>query len=184
LYLDVCCGTGDSALALAREMCNNGLVVGLDFAEKMLRRMREKVSRAKASVAACRGDALRLPFRDGAFDAVTCGFGVRNLPDRAAGLSEMLRVTRPGGRIAIMEFVRPAKRALRGATMFYLRRVLPLVGRIVSGDEFNAYSYLRDSIMEFPTAEEFRREMLAAGCAEAACEVNRPGLVAFFTGTK
>jgi len=186
LALDVCCGTGDSALALAREMCNNGLVVGVDFAEKMLRRMRKKIARRKAAarVAVCMGDAMRLPFRDGAFDAVTCGFGIRNLPDRMPALREMLRVTRPGGRIAIMEFVRPPEGAMRGGTMFYLRRVLPVIGRIFSGDEFNAYSYLPDSIMKFPTAEEFRREMLEAGCAEAAYELNVPGPVTFFAGTK
>jgi len=186
LALDVCCGTGDSALALAREMCNNGLVVGLDFAENMLRRMRKKIARRKAAarVAACQGDAMRLPFGDGVFDAVTCGFGIRNLPDRMPALREMLRVTRPGGRIAIMEFVRPAEGAMGRGTMFYLRRVSPLIGRIFSGDEFNAYRYLPDSIMKFPTAEEFRREMLAAGCAGAAYDVNRAGLVTFFTGTK
>jgi demethylmenaquinone methyltransferase/2-methoxy-6-polyprenyl-1,4-benzoquinol methylase len=186
LVLDVCCGTGDSALALAREMCNNGLVVGLDFAEKMLRRMRKKIARrnAAARVAACMGDAMRLPFRDSVFDAVTSGFGIRNLPERAPALREMLRVTRPGGRIAIMEFVRPAEGAISRGTMFYMRRILPIIGRIFSGDEFNAYSYLPDSIMKFPTAEEFRREMLDAGCAEAAYELNVPGPVTFFTGTK
>jgi demethylmenaquinone methyltransferase/2-methoxy-6-polyprenyl-1,4-benzoquinol methylase len=205
LVLDVCCGTGDSAVAVAKLMDENALVVGLDFAEQMLRRMQRKTARCKgvrrhgevpprdfgrgltpgaSKIAAVQGDAHRLPFRAGAFDAVTCAFGVRNLSDRPTALREMLRVTRRGGAIAILEFVRPASGVMRGPAMFYLRRILPILGRIFSGDEYNAYSYLPKSIMQFPTAEQFRREMLAAGCAEASFELNRHGLVAFFTGIK
>ncbi len=186
LALDVCCGTGDSALAVATEAGEGSLVVGIDFAEKMLRRMRRKAARRSLSprLAICLGDALHMPFKDGTFDAITCGFGIRNLPDRAAALAEMLRVTKRGGRIAIMEFVRPATGVMRGPAMFYVRRVLPFIGRIFSGDQFNAYAYLPESIMKFPAAEEFRRDLLAAGCSEAACEFKGHQLVAFFTGTK
>ena len=186
LYLDLCCGTGDSTIAIAKETDANALVVGLDFAENMLARMQRKISRrGRASkIAICKGDALRLPFQTGTFQAVATTFGIRNIPDRAAALREMLRVTRPGGRLVILEFVRPASGVMRGPSMFFLRRVLPFLGRLFSGDQYNAYSYLPQSIMTFPTAEEFRREMLAAGCSHAACEFARAGLVAFFTGTK
>ena len=186
LALDVCCGTGDTSLALAREICKNGFVVGADFAMNMLTRMRRKAARHKrtAAIHACLGDAMPLPFRDETFDAACCGFGVRNLPDRDAALREMLRIIKPGGRIGIMEFVRPEKGLLRRPALFYLRRILPLIGRLISGDEFNAYGYLPESIMRFPTAGEFRRDMLNAGCGGVTCEVNKTGVVAFFIGTK
>lgn len=186
LALDVCCGTGDTSIALAREICHNGLIVGVDFAEKMLERMRRKVARAPRGerIRACLGDAARLPFAAGVFDAVCCGFGVRNLPDRRRGLREMLRVLKPGGAIAVMEFARPEHGGLGGAAGFYVRRILPVIGRLISGDEFNAYGYLPESIMKFPTAEEFRRDMLEAGCGSVEYEVNRMGLVAFLFGSK
>lgn len=186
LALDICCGTGDTSLELARRMCKNSLVVGVDFAGNMLARMRRKVARREqaAAIRACLGDAMRLPFADEMFDTACCGFGVRNLPDRRGALREMVRVVRPGGVVGILEFMRPEKGLLRRPALFYLRRILPLIGRLVSGDEFNAYGYLPDSIMEFPTAEEFRRDMLEAGCQNAACEVNKTGVVAFFIGTR
>jgi demethylmenaquinone methyltransferase/2-methoxy-6-polyprenyl-1,4-benzoquinol methylase len=152
--LDLCTGTADLLLeAVGRHADNRG--VGLDLAPAMLRRGREK-ARARGlggRVALLGGDAERLPLRSGAFDATLVAFGIRNVGRPEAALLEVHRVLRPGGRLAVLEFSMPAG-ALASLFRFYFRRVLPLVGRAVSGDGA-AYAYLPASVAAFPAPAAF-----------------------------
>lgn len=146
-YLDVCSGTFDLAIELAAQGGFRGRVVGSDFAFPMLEQGLPKIE--GESVAPVCGDAQRLPFADRSFDGVTVGFGVRNLSEPAAGFREVLRVLRPGGRFAILEFTVPPGRLLRRAYLMYFNHILPRVGRWVSGHPW-AYTYLPRSVRGFP----------------------------------
>jgi demethylmenaquinone methyltransferase/2-methoxy-6-polyprenyl-1,4-benzoquinol methylase len=176
--IDLCCGTGDVAFLLAR---HGARVLGLDFTAEMLRVATAR--RTKADTAAERGvllalgDACALPVPSASAEVVTIAFGIRNVADRAAGLRDVARVLRPGGRLAILEFGHPRNRLLAGIYRFYFHRVLPRVGALLSGDR-HAYSYLPESVAAWPSAEAFGREIEAAGFRDCA---HRPllGGVAF-----
>jgi ubiquinone/menaquinone biosynthesis methyltransferase len=151
--LDVCAGTLDlSTLALDA----GAEVVATDFSQAMLSR-----GRGKILVPMLRADALALPFADDSFAGVVCGFGLRNLPDARAGLDEMRRVTKPGGRCVILDFFRPQRVVTRAVQAIYNRRVLPLVGGALSGD-LCAYKYLASSIESFAS-----RAQVEAMCRDA-----------------
>ena len=151
--LDACCGTGDLALAAERE---GGVVTGLDFSAEMLSRARRK----STTIDWVEGDMLALPFADGSFDVVTVGFGVRNVSDLRAGLEELRRVLRPGGRLAILEITQP-RGALRPFFSLWFDRVVPLLGRILPGGK--AYTYLPASVRRFPGAEDLAALIDEAG---------------------
>jgi len=151
--LDACCGTGDLAIA-AR--ARGGDVVGLDFSERMLERARGK----DADIEWVRGDMLALPFDDGSFEAVTVGFGVRNVDDLEAGLRELRRVLRPGGRVGILEITQP-RGALAPFYRFWFDRVVPLLGKALPGGA--AYTYLPASVRRFPGPEELASLLGASG---------------------
>src|SRR3954447_16203344 len=128
--LDVCCGTGDLALELARRVMPGGHVVGSDFSEPMLDLAREKAAqRNSAGVRFEWADALQLPYDAGRFDAVTVGFGARNLADLDRGLAEMTRVLRPGGRLVILEITQPTRPPLSTFFSLWFDRIVPLLGR-------------------------------------------------------
>jgi len=165
--LDICCGTGDLAFALARMRAaatrrsgTSGTrgtlgapVTGSDFVEPMLVRAREKAAASKADAVFAAADALRLPFADASFDLVTTGFGFRNLASYEDGLREIARVLRPGGAVGILEFSEPTTGLLAGVFRFYFRRVLPKIGGAISGNS-EAYAYLPNSVAKFPSAGE------------------------------
>ncbi len=154
--LDVCSGTGDLALALARrarELGAEPLVVGSDFTPAMMRIGRDKFLAAAGAAMPSVGDTMRLPFPDCRFDVVTVAFGIRNVADPRAGLREMARVCRPGGTLAVLEFSHPANPLLRRLYYFYFFTVLPWVGRLISGSR--AYTYLPKSVAKFPDRAEF-----------------------------
>ena len=151
--LDACCGTGDLALAAERE---GGLVTGLDFSGEMLIRARRKSD----TITWVQGDVLALPWDDGSFDAVTVGFGVRNVADLDAGLRELRRVLRPGGRLAILEITQP-RGVLKPFFSIWFERIVPLLGRVLPGGK--AYTYLPASVRRFPGAEELAQKIDAAG---------------------
>ena len=143
--LDACTGTGDLAVALRQ--AGAGDVVGCDFAPEMIRLAEEKAGEHIHFQVA---DVLDLPFEDGAFDAATVAFGVRNFQDLSRGLAELGRVLRPGGRLLVLEFSRPPNRLVRGVYETYSMVVLPMIGNLVSGGADNAYAYLPRSVQAFP----------------------------------
>lgn len=162
--LDLCTGTGDLAIAAARARPGAAHVVGVDFAAAMLRVGREKIQRGRlaARVALVRGDATRIPIRDESVDAVTIAFGIRNVDDVAAACREMIRVLRPGGRIAILEFAVPETPVVGGLYLWYLHHVLPRIGRALSRSN-EAYRYLPASIDAFASPDEFVKTLQQAG---------------------
>lgn len=174
--LDVATGTGDLALGMARRMpeCR---ITGVDLSERMLAEARRKAAARKLDDRTTfeQGDAEHLAAADGAFDAVTVAFGVRNFGDLDAGLRELARVTRPGGRAVILEFSQPRNRVIRAFYGFYAGHILPRIGGAVSRDR-QAYDYLPASVRVFPAPEEFCTRMLQAGFAEVrvrslSCEI-------------
>jgi demethylmenaquinone methyltransferase / 2-methoxy-6-polyprenyl-1,4-benzoquinol methylase len=167
--LDACCGTGDLALvARARGAVD---VVGLDFSERMLERARAK----SAEVEWVRGDVLALPFDDASFDSVTIGFGIRNVEDLDAGLRELRRVLRSGGRVGILEITTP-RGALAPFYRLWFDRVVPLLGRALPGG--SAYTYLPASVRRFPGPEELAVLLQAAGFAAVRFRRFAGGIVA------
>ena len=192
--LDICCGTGDLTLALAREcrapVSASGracpaptpdeaclaLVFGSDFCHPML-----VAARGKGAADLFEADALRLPLRDVSLDLVTVAFGFRNLANYEEGLAEMRRVLRPGGMAAILEFSEPPNATFAALYHFYSRRILPLIGGALSGSR-EAYTYLPESVRKFPPAEELAEEMRRAGFAEVRYERFTGGIVALHLG--
>jgi demethylmenaquinone methyltransferase/2-methoxy-6-polyprenyl-1,4-benzoquinol methylase len=179
-YLDACAGTLDLARELACRPGFSGRVAGCDFSLPMLHGGLPK-TRGVALSPVC-GDALRLPFADGAFHGATVGFGVRNLADLDAGLRELRRVLRPGGRLVILEFTTPGWQPFRALYLAYFRRILPLVGRLVSRHG-SAYAYLPASVLAFPDPAALGARMEEAGFGQVAWETRTGGIVAIHGGT-
>ncbi|HXV86788.1 MAG TPA: ubiquinone/menaquinone biosynthesis methyltransferase [Gemmatimonadales bacterium] len=163
VYLDVCSGTLDLALELVARRGFAGRAVGADFVVPMLRLGRGK----GVEVEAVGADALELPFSDARFDGCTVGFGVRNLSDVDRGLREIRRVLKPGARLVILDFAIPTAWPVRSIYLLYFRRVLPVVGRMVS-KHMTAYSYLPDSVEGFLSPERLASRLLEAGFAGVA----------------
>jgi demethylmenaquinone methyltransferase / 2-methoxy-6-polyprenyl-1,4-benzoquinol methylase len=163
LCLDLCSGTGDLAIALHQGLgCD---VVASDFCHPMLVRAGTKFEgRPLRNVEA---DALYLPFRDQAFDAMTIAFGLRNLEDPVQGLTEMRRVLKPRGALVILEFSKPVVPVLKHVFNFYFRYILPRVGALVSGND-SAYQYLPDSVAKFPSQDQLLELLRSAGFKEPA----------------
>jgi demethylmenaquinone methyltransferase/2-methoxy-6-polyprenyl-1,4-benzoquinol methylase len=154
--LDLCCGTGDFAIAFGQGLGARGRVVGIDFARPMLelfRRKRDRLTTHDSRLTIIEADGLRTPFPDATFDVVSIAFGLRNLDDTAAGILEMARLVRPGGRVVILEFCPPTRHNLFHRLFdFYFHHVLPRIGRLVSRHP-TAYSYLPQSVEGFPPRE-------------------------------
>jgi demethylmenaquinone methyltransferase/2-methoxy-6-polyprenyl-1,4-benzoquinol methylase len=175
--LDLCCGTGDLLLAL--EARSGSPVWGADFCHPML-----LIARHKSPVCVLfEADALRLPLPDSSLDLVTAAFGFRNLASYSEGLDELLRVLRPGGMVAILEFSQPPGRLFPVLYGFYSRRILPLLGGAVSGCG-GAYTYLPESVRRFPSADDLARDMRAAGFSDVSYERMTGGIVALHTGRR
>lgn len=160
--LDLATGTADLAILIARKSAS-ARVTGVDPSSGMLAIGREKVERADLAdrITLQEGDAQALPFADDTFDGATIAFGIRNVPDRVAGLRELARVTRPGGRVAILELSEPRGGLLGPAARFHVHTVVPWLGALLSGAK--QYRYLQSSIAAFPPAEEFAKIMQSAG---------------------
>jgi len=179
--LDLCCGTGDLAIEAAGRLGPDGEVVGADFSEPMLEIAREKNPGADAApLSWVNADALELPFPDDSFDALTVGFGARNLADLDRGLVEMRRVLRPGGRLVILEITQPARQPLKAFFALWFDRIVPLIGR-VAGDSA-AYSYLPSSVRSFPDAGTLALRMSEAGFGQIAWTVMAGGIIAIHSG--
>ena len=179
--LDICCGTGDLALELSRRVAPGGHVVGCDFSEPMLDLAREKAaSRDASGVRFEWADALQLPYDAARFDAVTVGFGVRNLADLGRGLSEMGRVLKPGGRAVILEITQPTRPPLSFFYSLWFDRIVPLLGSFSSEPE--AYSYLPESVRSFPSPRGLAEKMDQAGFERIRYTVLAGGIIAIHSG--
>ncbi len=193
--LDLCCGTGDIAFRLSRP----GLrVVGADFNLAMLGVARTRQEGATARRISARSnatppggrdvrfvaaDGMRLPFVDGAFDLVTISYGLRNLPDIRAGLRELHRVLRPGGRLLVLDFGKPANRFWRAIYFAYLRGLVPLFGRVFCGDA-DAYGYILESLRAYPSAPELAAQMAEAGWIDLRVHAILGGIMAIHEGRR
>jgi demethylmenaquinone methyltransferase/2-methoxy-6-polyprenyl-1,4-benzoquinol methylase len=182
--LDVATGTGDVAIEFARRTAAND-IVGLDLSEGMLAVGREKTERMglDGRVRMMDGDALALPFEDGRFDAVSIAFGLRNLSDFGAGIAEMARVLKPGGRLLVLEFFPPRGGLFLKAYRLYLGTVLPVVGRVVSGSP-RAYRYLHRSIEEFISHDQIRAHMADAGLVDVTARKLTGGIAYLYRGMR
>jgi len=180
-FLDACAGTLDLAAELANRRGFSGRVIAVDSAAPMLRRGAGKG--AEGMVRAVGADALELPFRDGAFDGVTVGFGVRNLEDLDAGLREFHRVLKTGSRLVVLDFTTPPFALLRAPYYLYFRFILPLVGRLISGHP-TAYAYLPASVAEFPPPGALARRMEGAGFRDCDFRLLTGGIAAIHWGQR
>lgn len=178
-FLDVCAGTLDLSVELAGRPGFDGLVAGTDFALPMLVHGLGKIGRDPIAPACT--DALRLPFADACFDGAMVAFGVRNLADLDAGLTELARVLRPGGRAVILEFAVPRRQPFRVLYLLYFTRILPWIGRRVSRHD-DAYAYLPASVLEFPAPQQLALRMVRAGFESVRFELRTGGIVAIHVG--
>ncbi len=181
--LDVCTGTGDIAIEFAR--CGAHDVTGIDLSAGMLARAQKKIEKLDLTtrIKLETGSALSIPYADKTFDLVTIGFGLRNLPDYARGISEMARLLKPSGRLLILEFSLPLNKLTYGFYSLYLKNYLPLAGRLFSGSA-RAYSYLASSIFSFLKPEEVMALMRQSGLRNLSCLNLTAGVVTLYSGQK
>jgi demethylmenaquinone methyltransferase/2-methoxy-6-polyprenyl-1,4-benzoquinol methylase len=172
--MDLAAGTCTSSVALARRGAE---VVACDFSEGMLRQGQRRLGAYYRAVSLIGGDATALPFADATFDQVTISFGLRNVQDVPGALAEMRRVTKPGGRLVICEFSRPVWRPFGAVYRWYLRRVMPLIARLVASNH-SAYQYLADSIWAWADQHELERQLELAGWSAASHRNVTGGIVA------
>ena len=178
-YLDLCAGTLDLAATLVRQPGFLGEVVAADFVLPMLALGRGKSPRVRPVNA----DALELPFASGLFDGAMVAFGVRNLADLDQGLRETVRVLRAGGRLVVLEFTTPERQPMRGLYFAYFRRILPMIGRLFSRHR-EAYDYLPESVLAFPSPDALATRLRAAGLDEVSFSLLLGGICAIHVGTK
>jgi demethylmenaquinone methyltransferase/2-methoxy-6-polyprenyl-1,4-benzoquinol methylase len=183
--LDLATGTGDVLISLLKRNSNVTEAVGLDISEDMLALCRRKITRRKLSdrIKLICANALATGLDDESFDAVTIGFGIRNTPDAFKTLTEIRRSLKKGGTALILEFSMPANRILRGLYLFYLRFFVPLIGRLLSGDN-HAYRYLDTSIENFHRPDDFRRLMQKAGFSNVDATPLTFGVACLYQGTR
>jgi demethylmenaquinone methyltransferase/2-methoxy-6-polyprenyl-1,4-benzoquinol methylase len=179
--LDVACGTGDLALEIFD--VTGARVIGTDFCRPMLEIAGRKAVERNQAIPFVEGDALQLPFADDSFEGVTIAFGLRNLASVEGGLAELLRILKPGGLMIVLEFSRPMAPGFRALFQFYFRRVLPLLGGMVSGSK-SAYEYLPESVSHFPDQEQLAALMRKLGFAEVEYLNLTGGIAALHSGRK
>lgn len=179
--LDLCTGTADLALAYRRAK-DRLSIIGADFTDRMLDFARHKVQ--GKGIELVQADAQRLPFPDNLFQIVCVAFGLRNVTDTDRGLAEMVRVTRPGGRVVILEFSKPRGSIFGRLYQAYFRYVLPLVGQMISRSEDNAYRYLPESVIDFPDGEALAERMRRHGLKEVDWHPLTFGIATLYLGRK
>jgi len=183
-FLDVATGTCDLAIEAALRY-RDIQVVGLDFVQEMMDSGKKKIARKKLlpRIKTLTGDALHIPSPSNSFDAAGIAFGIRNIPDKTRTLKEMMRVVVPGGQVLVLEMTSPKTRFFNGVYRIYLRKILPVLARVFSSNP-NAYYYLGDSIMNFPTAHDFARLMEHAGLVDVEMHSLTLGLTYLHIGYK
>ena len=182
--LDLCTGTGDLALAYHRRAEGRVPIVGADFCHQMLVLATKKAHRSADQVRFLEADAQQLPFVDGLFQITCVAFGLRNVTSLERGLSEMVRVTAPGGKVAILEFSKPRHWFFGSLYRFYFRHVLPFVGQAISRSKDSAYRYLPASVMEFPDGDALAEHLRAHGLSDVSWFPLTFGIATLYVGTK
>ncbi|MCP5007215.1 MAG: bifunctional demethylmenaquinone methyltransferase/2-methoxy-6-polyprenyl-1,4-benzoquinol methylase UbiE [Planctomycetes bacterium] len=184
--LDVCTGTGDLALSFSQQLNGNGIVIGSDYCHEMLHYGKPKIKKRnlEEKIKLIEADTLKLPFRDNTFEISTVGFGIRNVTDLMAGIKEMGRVVVPNGKIIILEFSQPTNFLFRWIYFFYFKKILPIIGKVISQSKFDAYSYLPNSVLAFPDKDELKRKMEECGLIEVKFFQRTFGIVTLHIGRK
>ncbi len=186
--LDVCTGTGDLAIAYWKKARGQTRVVGTDFTHEMLVIARQKIaklgSNANSQMAFLEADTQHLPFEDNQFQIVSVAFGLRNVADTLAGLKEMTRVCRSGGRVAVLEFSMPTNRLFCAVYRWYFRNVLPRIGQLLARNSEAAYNYLPQSVSAFPQGAELAGIMQQAGLSECTWVPLTFGIATLYIGRK
>jgi demethylmenaquinone methyltransferase / 2-methoxy-6-polyprenyl-1,4-benzoquinol methylase len=184
--LDCCTGTADLALAYDRAAGGRSPIVGADFCREMLEIGRDKVRRAGASgrVALVEGDARYLPAPDDTFGVVTVAFGLRNVSDTTRGIDELIRVARPGGKVAILEFSRPRGRFLGRLYLAFFRHILPRIGQALAPNDDGAYDYLPRSVLAFPDGQAMLDLLARRGLVDLQLHPLTGGIATLYVGTK
>ncbi|WP_129728134.1 MULTISPECIES: demethylmenaquinone methyltransferase [Bacillaceae] len=182
--LDVCCGTCDWTIALARAVGKDGKVYGLDFSQNMLSIGEEKIKALNLEqVKLVHGNAMQLPFADNTFDYITIGFGLRNVPDYLQVLREMTRVVRPGGKVVCLETSQPTIFGVRQLYMLYFRYIMPILGKMLA-KSYKEYSWLQESASTFPGMQELARMFEQAGLEKVQVKPFTFGVAAMHVGYK
>ena len=183
--LDCCTGTGDLAFAFYRHTQGQVPVVASDFCFKMLEIGEQKrLQREHTKLSFIEADTQTMPFDDDQFQIVSVAFGLRNVEDTDRGLQEMTRVCKPGGQIAILEFSTPRHQPIKAAYQWYFKNILPRIGQALARNNSSAYSYLPDSVGEFPAYEELTNRMLQAGMSKAEFFPLTFGIATLYVGVK
>ena len=181
--LDIATGTADVALATSK--LNPNSIIGVDISEGMLDKGREKMRNRRIDhiISMRLGDSEKIPFDDDYFDALTVGFGVRNFENLEQGLSDMLRVVRPGGKLVILEFSKPKSFPVKQLFHFYSSTIIPFLGKKISKDA-NAYAYLPESVAAFPEGKQFEDILLNVGYKNVASIPVSGGIATIYYGNK
>ena len=184
--LDLCTGTGDLAIAYSKAANSQAPIVAADFCHEMLLGMQTKVAKRRLSqrIAILEADAQNLPFADDTFQLVTVAFGLRNISDYQAGLAEMIRVVKPGGKVAILEFSRPNGPISGRAYRWYFRTLLPRIGQVVSRNKESAYQYLPESVMSFPDGDDLVQVMRQHGLVDVSFQPYTVRIASLYVGSK
>ncbi|CCK81864.1 bifunctional demethylmenaquinone methyltransferase/2-methoxy-6-polyprenyl-1,4-benzoquinol methylase UbiE [Desulfobacula toluolica] len=182
--LDVACGTCDVALEISSQLKEQVQVFGLDFSFGMLRLGKQKlIKQNKKNIALLNADALCLPFQHNMFDAVFIAFGIRNIMDRQKATNEFFNVLKSGGRLAVLELTPPKKGILSSLYLRYFQKLLPVIGSFFSKDR-QAYTYLPESVLKFPSPVEFSKILKTAGFKNIRFKQMTFGIVTLFVGIK
>lgn len=184
--LDVCTGTADLAIAYSKVLNGSGRVFGSDFCHEMVRLADHKLRKRNLSdrITVIEADTLYLPFQDNSFQVSAVAFGIRNVSDLRAGITEMMRITAPGGRVVILEFSQPTNPVFKAIYYFYFKKILPFIGKLISRSKYNAYSYLPSSVLNFPDRYELRAQMESCGLEAVKIYSRTLGIVTVHVGTK
>ena len=183
--LDCCTGTGDLAFAFERATQSKVPVTAADFCEEMLEVGREKIPRQNSSqVTFVQADTQSLPFEDNHYQIVSAAFGLRNVADTDQGIREMVRVCKPGGQVAVLEFSTPRYQPIKGMYTWYFKNILPRIGQALARNNSSAYNYLPDSVGEFPAYEKLTDRMLACGLQSARYIPLTFGIATLYVGVK
>lgn len=184
--LDVCTGTGELALAYAQSQGNGARVIGTDFCHEMLMVGKAKVAKQHLAerFRTLAADTLNLPFADNTFDVVSVGFGIRNVTDLKRGIQEMMRVAAPGGRVVILEFSQPDNPVFKTIYNLYFKKILPLIGNVISKDTNDAYGYLPSSVITFPARRQLKEMMEECGLESVEIHAKTFGIVTIHLGHK